>query len=574
MTSVLVLGHDERSFLGVVRSLGRAGLRVHVAWHNPDGPAARSRYIAAAHDLPPFREDSDAWKAALVELLRRERFELVIPVHDGGVTALQRHRDELGRYARLYTLSERAYEVFSSKLKSLELARALGLRVPDERVVHAVVDADGLVEQFGLPLVLKPHTSYNAVDPTSRHAVRKVYEAAQLPRVLAAMLRGGPVAIQRNFIGRGVGVELLLREGEPLLTFQHERVHEPLHGGGSSYRRSVPVAPELLDAGLKLMRAVAYTGVAMVEFKVDPQRGDWVFLEVNARFWGSLPLALAAGADFPLGLYQLLVNGRVDLRRTPRVGVYCRNLLADAAWLRANLRADPRDRTLATRRLRYVLRDLAVNTLLGREHVDTLVLDDPRPGLHELRELLARAGGAARTRVERWVSRVPVVRRRMRRAALRALGGARRVLFVCKGNICRSPFAEHFARSLDAGREYVSAGYWPQAGRPSPETAVETARAWSVELGRHGSRCISAAMLRAADVVFVFDAHNLSELRRRFPGERRKLHWVGALAPGGPVEVADPFGGDAAAFRECYGRLAAVLSAAIKSAGGREGHSG
>ncbi len=574
MTSVLVLGHDERSFLGVVRSLGRAGLRVHVAWHNPDGPATRSRYIAAAHDLPPYREDSDAWKAALVELLRRERFELVIPVHDGGVTALQRHRDELSRYARLYTLSERAYEVFTSKLKSLELARSLGLRVPDERVVHAVADADGLVEQFGLPLVLKPHTSYNAVDPASRHAVRKVYEAAQLPRILAAMLRGGPVAIQRNFIGRGVGVELLLRDGEPLLAFQHERVHEPLHGGGSSYRRSVPVAPELLDAGLKLMRAVAYTGVAMVEFKVDPLRRDWVFLEVNARFWGSLPLALAAGADFPLGLYQLLVNGRVDLRRTPRVGVYCRNLLADAAWLRANLRADPRDRTLATRRLRHVLRDLVVNTLLGREHIDTLVLDDPRPGLHELRELLARAGGAVRTRVERWVSRVPAVRRRMRRAALGALGGARRVLFVCKGNICRSPFAEHFARSLDGGREYGSAGYWPQAGRPSPETAVETARAWNVELGRHGSRCISAAMLREADVVFVFDAHNLSELRRRFPGERRKLHMVGALAPCGPVEVADPFGGDAVAFRECYERLAAILSAAIESAGGREGHSG
>lgn len=42
---VLVLGHDTGAFLAVIRSLGRGGVEVHVAWHDRQGPASRSRYI-------------------------------------------------------------------------------------------------------------------------------------------------------------------------------------------------------------------------------------------------------------------------------------------------------------------------------------------------------------------------------------------------------------------------------------------------------------------------------------------------------------------------------------------------
>jgi predicted ATP-grasp superfamily ATP-dependent carboligase len=48
----LVLGNDTRSFLSVIRSLGRAGVEVHIAWHDPDVPAARSRYVATPGSSP------------------------------------------------------------------------------------------------------------------------------------------------------------------------------------------------------------------------------------------------------------------------------------------------------------------------------------------------------------------------------------------------------------------------------------------------------------------------------------------------------------------------------------------
>jgi hypothetical protein len=74
-----VLGSDTRSFLSVIRSLGRGRVQVHVAWHHADTPALRSRYVCAAHVLPPYDEQSEAWKTALIALMRREAFDLVLP---------------------------------------------------------------------------------------------------------------------------------------------------------------------------------------------------------------------------------------------------------------------------------------------------------------------------------------------------------------------------------------------------------------------------------------------------------------------------------------------------------------
>src|SRR6478672_8422525 len=119
--AVLVLGSDERSFLSVVRSLGRAGLRVHVAWCAPDAVALRSRYVTAVHDLPRYAEGNDSWKHALLALGAAHRFDLVIPCNDPSLIPLQLHRAELEPALRLYALDERAFAVAFDKQKSHDL---------------------------------------------------------------------------------------------------------------------------------------------------------------------------------------------------------------------------------------------------------------------------------------------------------------------------------------------------------------------------------------------------------------------------------------------------------------------
>src|SRR5207247_10056990 len=106
--------------------------------------------------------------------------------------------------------------------------------------------------------------------------VRKAYTAPSARALLDVMLRMSPdVLAQENFIGVGVGVEVLALHGELLAVFQHLRVHEPLTGGGSSYRKSVLPDPDLAAATAKLLGALEYTGVAMLEFKKNLETGAW-----------------------------------------------------------------------------------------------------------------------------------------------------------------------------------------------------------------------------------------------------------------------------------------------------------
>ena len=63
-------------------------------------------------------------------------------------------------------------------------------------------------------------------------------------------------------------------------------------------------AAKIRDAALALLKKLNWHGVAMVEFRQRPN-GDPVFLEVNGRFWNSLPLACYAGADFPAMLAKI-----------------------------------------------------------------------------------------------------------------------------------------------------------------------------------------------------------------------------------------------------------------------------
>jgi predicted ATP-grasp superfamily ATP-dependent carboligase/protein-tyrosine-phosphatase len=560
---VLVLGDDTRAFLSVVRSLGRAGIEVHVAWFRDGAPALRSRYISKPHHLPAYRPGRDEWKNALAGLMRTERFELVVPCDDQRGLPLAAHRAELERCGRIWVPSSDALDVLADKHRTIELAESLGVPVPRQVLVAERRRLATLRDKFAPPLILKPPASYRVGDVEVRRSVRRAdsWEAAGL--LLDEMLVDGPVAVQEFCRGQGVGVELLLCDGAPLLAFQHVRLHEPPHGGGSSYRRGVPVSPELLDAAQRLLGALRYTGVAMVEFKRDLATGRWVLLEVNARFWGSLPLALASGADFPLALFQLLVDGKRDFTAGARVGLCARNLRADAKWHLANLRADRSDPTLNTKRWRSVAGETCRSLLTGRERIDTLTFDDPAPGLAEAGQLVA----AAARRGRRVAAGIPLRARRRRQLQLAAreqLALARRVLFVCNGNIGRSPFAAALAgRLLGDGREIASAGFL-QGGRRSPADAVVAAAAWHVDLSAHRSHVVSPELVRESDAIFVFDLGNYRRLVARFPDARSRIHLFGALDAGGSLFIADPWGRGPDAYAAIYRRIAETLSVAIK----------
>ena len=102
-------------------------------------------------------------------------------------------------------------------------------------------------------------------------------------------------------------------------------------------RESIAVDPQLQDYSVRLLKALKWHGVAMVEYKYDDNDNLPKVMEINARFWGSLQLAIDAGVDFPYMLYRLIDEGDVEKQFGYRTGVKTRWFLGDVDILLARL---------------------------------------------------------------------------------------------------------------------------------------------------------------------------------------------------------------------------------------------
>ena len=552
---VLVFGEDTRSFLAIVRSLGRRGVAAHAAPANLRAPALASRFITAVHVLPPWMGDGAAWLAAVEALLRAERFDLVIPCNEVALLPLQHHRARLGALARLAIPDDAAIAVLFDKQATRELAQRLGIPVPAGLLPRPEDSAEAVLAALGAPVVVKPRRSYVLDRLDRRGRVQFAADAAELARLLPE-LRAGEHVLEGFFPGQGLGVSLLASGGRVLQAFEHHRVRED--GSGSYYRASAALTPALLDACTALVAALHYTGLGMFEFRRHPRTGAWVLLEVNARPWGSMPLPLGLGVEFPWLWYRLLTAGEESPAAGYRAGVFGRNLVPDLQSVLAEAPAGGARRLAVLGRWLLELGRLAT----GREIHDVLVRDDPRPALAEFAQVI---GEAARRGAAHLPGRVALVRRRARarlRTALRRAdsGEEVRLVFVCLGNICRSPFAAALMRARLAGRRNLcigSAGMLPRPGRPTPPFGVQAAAAHGIDLAAHRSTYLLPAEAAAATLLVVFDEATRRAVLDRYPDLSARVIKLGDLLDG--ADIADPVDGDAALFAATYAAIAGAV---------------
>jgi protein-tyrosine-phosphatase/predicted ATP-grasp superfamily ATP-dependent carboligase len=556
---VLVLGDDTRSFLAVVRSIGRQGIEVHAAPLDFTSPALRSRYMTKSHYLPLWVGDGSAWLDAMEALLRAWRFDMVIPCSEVGLLPLARHRERFASLTCLGIPDDRAIAMLFDKQATRELAESVGVPVSHGRLLRPDDTAERIIETFGTPLMLKPRRSYTLDMLDTRGKVQVIRSRADLAALLP-LLSPEDYLLERFFAGYGVGVSLLADKGRVLQAFQHRRIREN-HAGGSYYRVSTTPTPALVHACEEIVRAVDYTGLAMFEFRRNETDGAWLLLEVNARPWGSLPLPVALGVDFPFWWYRLLVEGVATPSVDYATGIYGRNLLPDLNELREAVqdagRASP---WVLLRRVAEFGR-----CLVGRERHDTFVRDDPWPGLAEI-------GGAVASLPVGVVRRLPGMKRvrgisarhRLRRIMRAASPDSKpRLLFVCAGNICRSPYAEAALRAfypdLAGWIKTGSAGTLPREGRSTPDAGLLAARARGIDLSVNHSHHLWRETATTACVILVFDESNRNAIAIRHPDLLARIVLLGDL--GGDGAISDPVNGDQALFMLCYVRIDQALSA-------------
>jgi protein-tyrosine-phosphatase/predicted ATP-grasp superfamily ATP-dependent carboligase len=549
----LVLDGHSRAAVETVQSLGRAGVIVDVASEEAPCLAFRSRYARRRLQQPPSA-DPVGLSRWVLQIDREAGYSLVVPSTEASLAAFRALPESDALRARAILPSDHALDTALDKHRTLELARRLGIPTPTSTLIRTSAEA---AIPSPCPLVLKPVQSKIQLGgrPLTLRARLAVDETARR-RELRALLPHTAVLQQEWVPGRGVGVELLYERGRKRWHFLHERLHElPLTGGGSSYRRSIPVRPPLLESSVRLLDALAWHGVAMVEFR-EQQDGPFALMAITPGLWESLALAEDAGVHFPRGLLALAMGEGLAPQPAYDECYYTRSLEDDVEWFGANAIADRADPFLLTRPLLPSLLE-TLRPLIGRESWDHFDATDPGVILGVVSGIVRRH---ARALKKLWLRRRRLARlgRRHRRIWGGVMPPVKHVLFVCVGNICRSPFAEALARREIPTVEVTSVGLDAREGRPSPPAMQEVARSMGIDLGRWSSKRARPSHVASADLILAMDLEVVDRLVAEFPEAAPRTTLLGYFG-GGPPEITDPYGRSETETRRVLERIDASV---------------
>lgn len=342
---VLVLDGNQNQAVACVRSLANKGHRVFVGNTSGWSKAGWSRSCAGTFVYPSPR-DGNRMIASLADLARHEPGTLILPMSDATTLMISANRDVLLQAgAKLVMPAHEDVVHAADKSYTTQIAQSLGIAVPHSIVISGAAEARSRADSLAYPVVLKPRSSEEqegsgASQSTGRPLYARNADAFQ--RAYDELNKRATSVLVQEFIpGGGTGYFALMRNGELRVEFAHRRVRD-VHptGSGSAVRVSVKPDPKLRDASLAILKALNWHGVAMVEFRQRPD-GEFVFLEVNGRFWNSLPLACYAGADFPSAVAEVAEHGDCTPITDYKVGVRCRWLSGDFRHLVAVWRGAP-----------------------------------------------------------------------------------------------------------------------------------------------------------------------------------------------------------------------------------------
>ncbi|MGO9614606.1 MAG: ATP-grasp domain-containing protein [Dissulfurispiraceae bacterium] len=308
---IFILDGMWNKTLAAVRSLGARGFHVTVGERTPLAAALFSRYCSKRLIYPSPSEKPQAFLDNLENELARGEYDALFPMEWTTQALLTDpfNRRRLERYTRIPFISADVAELVNDKSHLMRYAMACGIDVPGTIFTEKNEDLDLIADTIDFPVVIKPRIS------SGSRGVVYAKDKRELVRHYPLVHVRYPFPIIQEYIpGSEVyGVAMLLNfQSQVRASFVYKRIRSyPVAGGPSTLRVSVK-RDDLSDIAGHLLRALNWSGIAHVEFKIDPRSGQPKLLEVNPRFWGSLALAIQTGIDFPFLLYRMAMDGDVQ----------------------------------------------------------------------------------------------------------------------------------------------------------------------------------------------------------------------------------------------------------------------
>lgn len=280
-----------------------------------------SRFCSGKLIHPPV--GSDAYLDSMMSWFSQNPCDVIFPLDEDVLEVLSKHRDLLPNPNQLLLPEHGTLVKALDKSRLIPYASKIGIAVPNTLVIKSERDLPKLAN-IKLPVVVKPARSSGA------RGLVHICGRPELETICSTAASKSECLLVQEQIpqnGEGLGYFALYdRKKQLVAQFMHRRLREyPLSGGPSTLREGI-WDKDLAEQSRYLLESLGWVGLAMVEYKRDQRDGVPKLMEINARFWGSIALAIFSGVNFPTLAAKVTVGEAI-----PRVMEY--PLGKKAQWL-------------------------------------------------------------------------------------------------------------------------------------------------------------------------------------------------------------------------------------------------
>lgn len=377
--SVVVPAISAPSSVACLRSLGPCGIKTIGVSHDRNAPAFRSKYCDETLLITSPHESLTGYRDALLSLAERPDVGAIIPVREEDIYVLAKYRAEFAAHIATPWPTRETLAKVQDRVQLFEAAAAVDVPAPATHLLSEAPDWDRewiVKSRYGI-LADEYLSSYTPEQCFAPPTTKYLHTGIE-PDETAIRAEMGHEPLLQEYVptGHEYAFFALYDRGEALSTFQHRQIRGYSYAGGASALRESVCIPELEAVGRRLLDHLDWHGLAMVEFLRDDATGEFKLMEVNPRFWSSLPFSVQAGADFPYH-YWLLANEQQDrIRGAYKSGIAGHLLRGELLYLSTVLTEDV---PLVDRpSFPHALKEVGTS-LVRHPRFDYLSIDDPGP---------------------------------------------------------------------------------------------------------------------------------------------------------------------------------------------------
>lgn len=326
---VLLLEGFARQVMPLMQALHDLGC--HITTYNKSkldlGYASRypDKKILAFWD----RNDRQKSLEALREVLKKDKYDVVIPLTDFSAMLLSQNKEELEQYAAIAVNDWDVFQMASDKQNTMTACMNNGIPCPCTLIDVETID-DVLNSDIKYPFVIKPRTGYGSI------GFHRINNKDELIKVFDKNVAAHGKMLVQEYIPQTdiqYKAELFIDKQDNVksaVVFDKTRWY-PIDGGSTSCSATV-FRPDIVDSSARLLKAIGWRGYGDVDFIHDPRDGKAKVMEINPRITASVKVCFAAGVDFARQIIEFETGKEVTEYKDYKLDVRLRYLHTDILW--------------------------------------------------------------------------------------------------------------------------------------------------------------------------------------------------------------------------------------------------